>query len=129
MALDRAELERLTREALDRLREHPVVSDAAAERRLADLRARVADLPNLDADARVRLHDDLLALYEVLSPGGALVTGAKLGLVASVLPVLGMITGPIVGGTYGVYRSQRLVRVREETRELLRALVRAPAAT
>ena len=55
---------------------------------------------------------------------GALVSGAKIGLAASVLPVVGMITGPILGSAYGVYRSQRLTEARDEVQALLRSLVR-----
>jgi hypothetical protein len=63
-----------------------------------------------------------LALHERLTTGGALVSGAKLGLAASVLPVVGLITGPLVGSAYGVYRSQKLGDVRRELQDMLRAL-------
>jgi hypothetical protein len=99
-------------------------SDDALERELSALRAAVAKLPELSKDERVAVHDALVNLHERLTPGGAMVSGAKIGLAASVLPVLGMITGPLVGGAYGVYRSQRLADVRAEVDELLRTVVR-----
>jgi hypothetical protein len=99
-------------------------SDAALDRELGSLRERMGRLDTLDADARQRLADELLALHERLTAGGALVSGAKIGLAASVLPVVGVITGPLIGGAYGVYRSQRLGRVRDEVHAMLRALAR-----
>ena len=100
-------------------------SDAALERELAALRARVAGVGTLDPDARQQLHDDLLDLHNRLSPGGAAASGAKIGLAAAVLPVIGMITGPLIGGAYGVYRSQRVGAARDEVHALLRRLARA----
>jgi hypothetical protein len=99
-------------------------SDAALERELFDLRARVERLADLGADERQQLHDALLDLHNRLTPGGALVSGAKLGLAAAVLPVIGVITGPILGSAYGVYRAQRLTEVRSEVQAMLRHLAR-----
>jgi hypothetical protein len=99
-------------------------SDEALERELAALRARVEGLAGLDADARQQLHEDLLALHNRLSPGGAAASGAKIGLAAAVLPVIGMITGPLIGGAYGIYRSQRAGAAREEVDAMLRRLAR-----
>jgi hypothetical protein len=99
-------------------------SDASLERELTSLRERMARLDQLDTDARQTLADDLLALHERLTPGGAMVSGAKIGLAASILPVVGFITGPILGGAYGVYRSQVLGSAREEVHAMLRELAR-----
>lgn len=99
-------------------------SDVALERELMALRARVEGLADLDPEARQLLHDDLLDLHNRLSPGGAAASGAKIGLAAAVLPVVGMITGPLLGGAYGVYRSQRVGAAREEVDALLRRLAR-----
>ena len=99
-------------------------SDASLDREMASLRERVARLDQLDTAARQQLADELLALHERLTTGGAMVSGAKIGLAASVLPVVGMITGPLIGGAYGVYRSQRLGKVRDELRDMLRELAR-----
>jgi hypothetical protein len=99
-------------------------SDAALDRELGGLRARVERRAELGPDERQQLHDELLALHHRLTPGGALVSGAKIGLAAAVLPVVGVITGPVLGSAYGVYRSQRLTDVRDEVQALLRSLVR-----
>ncbi|MBZ5709814.1 hypothetical protein [Nannocystis pusilla] len=99
-------------------------SDAALERELTSLRERTARLGELTADERQKLADELLALHQRLTPGGALISGAKIGLAASVLPVVGMITGPVIGSAYGVYRSQRLGEAREEVQAMLRKLAR-----
>lgn len=99
-------------------------SDAALGRELASLRERIARLDRLDADERQQLADELLALHQRLTPGGALISGAKIGLAAAVLPVVGMITGPVIGSAYGVYRSQQLAEVRAEIQEMLRTLAR-----
>jgi hypothetical protein len=99
-------------------------TDAALERELGGLRGRVERRAELGPDERQALHDELLDLHHRLSPGGALVNGAKIGLAASVLPVLGLITGPVLGSAYGVYRSQRSSDARDEVQALLRSLVR-----
>jgi hypothetical protein len=97
-------------------------SDAALERELSSLRQRMARLGQLSADERQKLADELLALHERLTPGGAMISGAKIGLAASVLPVVGMITGPVLGSAYGVYRSGRLGEARDEVQAMLRQL-------
>jgi hypothetical protein len=99
-------------------------SDEALERELAALRARVEGLAGLQADERQQLHDDLIALHDRLSPGGAAASGAKIGLAAAVLPVIGVVTGPLIGAGYGVYRSSRAGPARDEVQALLRKLAR-----
>lgn len=99
-------------------------SDDALGRELTDLRARLDRLAELDADGRQKLHDDLLALHERLTPASAALSGAKFGLAAAVLPVVGLISGPVLGGAYGAYRSQQLGQIREELQEMLRKLAR-----
>ncbi len=115
------------REQADKLRGMVDVapfSDDAVQRELTDLRSRLDRLAELDPDARQKLHDDLLALHQRLTPGGALVSGAKIGLAAAVLPVVGLISGPVLGSAYGVYRSQQLAQIRDELQQMLRKLAR-----
>jgi hypothetical protein len=99
-------------------------SDDALQRELGSLRERMARVERLDPDERQQLSDDLVALHERLTAGGAMVSGAKAGLAASVLPVVGFITGPLIGSAYGIYRSQQLGQVRDEIRAMLRQLAR-----
>lgn len=100
-------------------------SPEALEKELAALRESVARVDQLSADERVILHDAIIQLRERLGAGNAAATGAKIGLAASILPVVGMITGPIIGGAYGAYRSQQLGDVRKEVDEMLRTVVRS----
>ena len=97
-------------------------SDEALGRELAALRARTEARGALKPEERQQLHDDLLALHDRLSPGGAAASGAKIGLAAAVLPVIGMVTGPLIGAGYGVYRSSRAGAARDEVQALLRQL-------
>jgi len=97
-------------------------SDEALERELAVLRARTEARGTAKPSERQQLHDDLLDLHSRLSPGGAAATGAKIGLAAAVLPVIGVVTGPLIGAGYGVYRSSRAGPAREEVQALLRQL-------
>lgn len=99
-------------------------SDAALARELGALRDRLTRRAALTADERQQLHDDLLDLHDRLTPGGAMASGAKIGLAAAVLPVVGVITGPILGGAYGVFRSQTLSEARAEIQAMLRDLAR-----
>jgi hypothetical protein len=117
-----------SREQADRLRKFVDVapfSDEAVEREVAAVRDRMERLPELSPDDRQRLHEDLFALHERLTPGSAGVTGAKIGLAAAVLPVIGLISGPLAGSAYGVYRSRRLAEVRTELKDMMRRLARA----
>ncbi len=97
-------------------------SDEALERELAALRTRTEARGTLKPPERQQLHDDLLDLHNRLSPGGAAASGAKIGLAAAVLPVIGMVTGPLIGAGYGVYRSSRASAARDEVQALLRQL-------
>lgn len=99
-------------------------SDEAVQRELQALKDRLAKRAALSADERQRLHDDLLALHDRLTPGGAAVSGAKIGLAAAVLPLVGFLSGPLLGGAYGVYRSQTLTDARAELQTMLRELAR-----
>ena len=99
-------------------------SDAALAQELGALRVRLERLADMTADERQQLHDALLDLHHRLTPGGALVSGAKIGLAAAVLPVIGVITGPILGSAYGVYRSQQVTAARDEIQAMLRRLAR-----
>jgi hypothetical protein len=99
-------------------------SDDAVQRELQALKDRVSKRADLNADERQRLHDDLLSFHDRLTPGGAAVSGAKIGLAASVLPVVGLISGPLLGSAYGVYRSQTLTEAREAVQVMLRELAR-----
>ena len=78
---------------------------------------------NLRGVAR-RADNRLLALHDRLTPGGAAVSGAKIGLAAAVLPLVGFLSGPLLGGAYGVYRSQTLTDARAELQTMLRELAR-----
>lgn len=115
------------REQADKLKDVVDVapfSDEALEVALAGLRERMARLERLDSEERQVLTDEVIALHERLATGNTVVNGAKIGLAAAVLPVIGVITGPLLGGAYGVYRSQQLRRVRDELQDMLRALAR-----
>ncbi len=135
----RSQVERLrndpkgwTREQGERLKKVIDVapfSDEVLERELAVLREAVARLPELSADERVATHDALINLHERLTASGAMVSGAKIGLAAAALPVLGLVTGPLLGGAYGVYRSRRLSEVRNEVKQLLHTVVRGDSPT
>jgi hypothetical protein len=116
-----------SREQASRLRELVDVapfSDEAVERELAAVRELMDRLSELGPDDRQRLHEELFNLHERLSPSSAGVTGAKIGLAAAVLPVIGFISGPLAGSAYGVYRSKRLAEVRAELKDMMRRLAR-----
>jgi hypothetical protein len=99
-------------------------SDDALMRELTALRGQVDRLHELSPDERQALHDALLDLHQRLTPSGAAVSGAKIGLAAAVLPLVGMITGPVLGSAYGVYRSTQLTQARDEIQTMLRKLAR-----
>ncbi len=100
-------------------------SEERLEEELVVLRTGVARAKQLSADERIALHDAIINLRERIAPGGAMASGAKIGLAASILPVVGMITGPILGGAYGALRSKQLTSVRAELDEMLHTVVRS----
>lgn len=131
----RAQAERLrsdpkgwARDQGERLKKMVDVAPFSAERleeELVVLRTGVARAKQLSTDERVALHDAIIDLRERIGPGGAMASGAKIGLAASILPVIGMISGPILGGAYGALRSKQLASVRAEIDEMLRTVVRS----
>jgi len=100
-------------------------SPEALEKELTVLRAAVARVDELPSEECIVLHDTLIKLRERLGTGEAAATGAMVGLAASLLPVVGLVTGPLIGGAYGVYRSQQLGDVRAEVNDMIHTVVRS----
>lgn len=112
-------------ERLKKLVDVTPFSPEALEKELVALRATVARVDELSSDECVAVHDALINLRQRLGASGAAASGAKIGLAASLLPVVGMITGPLIGGAYGAYRSQQLGDVRAEVDAMIRTVVRS----
>lgn len=61
-------------------------------------------IPAMSTDARSKTHQEMIEFYDSLSPVGTIGTYTAIGAVtAGVLPVVGWLTGALVGATIGVF--------------------------
>lgn len=104
--------------------ELPTLRESTCQKQVAEYRGRLGRLSQLTAAERDTLHEEMQAFVESLSMANNMVVGAGVGLGAAVLPVIGWITGPLIGGLYCGYRSRQLARYREEVQEMLKLLAR-----
>lgn len=104
--------------------ELPTLRESTCQKQVAEFRGRLGRLSQMTAAERDKLHEEMQAFVESLSMTNNLVVGAGVGLGAAVLPVIGWITGPLIGGIYCGYRSHQLGKYRDEVTEMLKLLAR-----
>jgi len=104
--------------------ELPTLREETAKRKVAEFRDRMLAAEQLTLREREALLKEMQTFCDSLSTGNVVLGGAGIGLGASVLPVIGTITGPLIGGIYGAYKAQKLARYREEVLEMIRRLAR-----
>lgn len=103
--------------------EIPTFREETCKKKVAEFRRLLLKRSLLTGEERAELLKEMQAFSDSLSTGTAVLGGAGIGLGAAVLPVIGWITGPLIGGLYGAYRSRQLVRYRREVREMIRLMV------
>ena len=103
--------------------EIPTYREATCKKRVAHFRSMLLKRSLLTSAERADLLKEMQGFCDSLSTGTAVLGGAGIGLGASVLPVIGWISGPLIGGLYGAYRSRKLARYRREVLEMIRVLV------
>ncbi len=102
--------------------EVPTIRKETCERKVALFRSMVAKADSLSTSEKAALRDEMQSFYDSLETGNVVLGTASVGLVASVLPVIGTITGPIIGGAYGAYKAKKLAPYRDEVLRLIREL-------
>ncbi len=103
--------------------EIPTFREETCKKRVAHFRSMLLKRSVLTAAERAELLEEMQSFCDSLSTGTAVLGGAGIGLGASVLPVIGWISGPLIGGIYGAVRSRQLARYRREVQDMIRVLV------
>ena len=103
--------------------EIPTLREETARRKVAQFRSMMERRSLLTTGQRDRLLEQMQAFIDSLSTGNVVLGGAGIGLGAAVLPIIGIISGPVVGGVYGAYKARKLRRYRREVQDMIRQLV------
>lgn len=102
--------------------EIPTLREETARKKVAQFRSMMERVDLLTSGQRDRLLEDMQAFVESCSTSSVVLGGAGIGLSAAVLPVIGLISGPLIGGAYGAYKARKLARYRREVRDMIRLL-------
>jgi len=102
--------------------EIPTLREATAKRKVERFRGMMTRLDLLTPQQREKLLEEMQIFVDSLSTGNMVLGGAGIGLGAAVLPVIGWISGPLVGGAYGAYKARKLARYRAEVKKMMRQL-------
>lgn len=100
----------------------PTLSESTCKEKMSYFRLRMERLSWLTAQERRRLFKELQIFSDSLRTEKMILGSSALGLGAAVLPVIGLITGPIIGGFYGAYKANKLVKYRREAQQMLEEL-------
>jgi hypothetical protein len=82
----------------------------------------MARLDLLTVAQRKKLVEEMQIFADSLSPGNMVLGSAGIGLGAAILPLVGIISGPVVGGIYGAYKARKLARYRREVLGMIKLL-------
>jgi hypothetical protein len=104
--------------------EIPTLREETCRRKIEQFRRRMASVDEITTEERERLIEEMQAFCDSLSTGNVGLGGAGIGLGASILPVIGTISGPIIGGVYGAYKAHKLSPYRDEVLAMIRRLAR-----
>lgn len=102
--------------------ELPTLREETCKKKIAHFRRMMAKIAILSTEQKHRLVEEMQIFCDSLSTGNQVLGAAGIGLGASILPVIGTITGPVIGGIYGVYKSRKLAHYRDEVLGMIREL-------
>jgi hypothetical protein len=102
----------------------PTLREETCKRKIEQFRRQMVQADVLTTEERERLIEEMQAFCDSLSTGNVVLGGAGLGLGASILPVIGTISGPVIGGIYGAYKAHKLSPYRDEVLAMIRRLAR-----
>jgi hypothetical protein len=103
----------------------PTFREDTCRRKVELFESLVSHGTTLSASQRAQLRDEVLELRDSVEPARLVLGGAALGLGAAVLPVVGAITGPVVGGVWAALQAKKLHPYRERLDRIVRDLDRA----
>lgn len=104
--------------------ELPTLREETAKRKVAEFRDKMLGAESLTTLEREALLEEMQTFCASLSTGNVVLGGAGIGLGASVLPVIGTITGPVIGGIWGAFKAKKLAHYRDEVLAMIRRLAR-----
>lgn len=107
--------------------EIPTFREETCRRRVEFFEGLVSRADSLTPSERHQLREELQAFRDSVEPTHLIVGGAALGLGAAVLPVVGAVTGPLVGGVWGAFRAKRLSGYRDRANRMLWEMDRGEA--
>ena len=102
--------------------EIPTLREATCQKKLDDFKARLALQATLSPQQRDKLLEEMKIFRDSLGVANNALVGAGLGLVAAWLPVIGWISGPLIGGGLATYQTFRLQRFRSEVERMIERL-------
>jgi len=102
--------------------ELPTLREATCRRKLAQFRSMMARRDLLTVAQRKKLVEELQVFADSLSPGNVVLGSAAIGLGAALLPLVGLVSGPVVGGIYGAYKAHKFARYRREVLAMIKLL-------
>ncbi len=102
----------------------PTLREETCQKKVAYFRGEMLRASQLTSSEREQLLREMQEFADSLSTGNVVLGGAGLGLGASILPVIGTISGPLIGGIYGAYKATKLSHYRDEVLEMIRTLAR-----
>lgn len=102
--------------------EIPTLRESTCKKRVAEFRRKMTLVSGMTSEERQKLLEEMQAFCESLSMANNVVVGAGVGLGAAVLPVIGWISGPLIGGLYCGYKSHKLSSYRDDVKQMIRIL-------
>ena len=99
--------------------ELPTLREGTAVRKVALFRSMMERLDLLTPTQRKKLLEEMQIFVDSLSTGNMVLGTAGLGLGAAILPVIGAISGPLIGGVYGAYKARKLAHYRKEVKRMM----------
>jgi hypothetical protein len=102
----------------------PTLREETCKRKLSYFRSMMDQVGQLSSIEKARLVEEMQTFCDSLSTGNVILGGAGIGLGAAILPVIGIITGPIIGGAYGAYKAKQLAHYRDEVLGMIKILAR-----
>ena len=104
--------------------EFPTLRESTCREKMGIFRRRMERLSWLTPQERRQLLRELQTFADSLRTEKVILGSTALGLGAAVLPVIGLISGPIIGGFYGAYKANKLASYRQEALEMMEEMSR-----
>jgi hypothetical protein len=102
--------------------EIPTLREATCKKKIQQFRQLMARYSLLSTEEKKKVIEEMQIFHDSLSLGNNSLIGAGVGLGASILPVIGWITGPLIGGGVCALMTLKLKRYRKEVKDMIEML-------